>query len=164
MPKRFRDTTLCRKPWYRALSLAEREAFNFILDDCDNIGVWCPGFDIAEFFVGEKIDWAAFPGKVNGNIEILESGKWWLIDFCAFQYAKLFDEIKSPPLVAVVKELKRQGLWDKYLDRYSIPIGYPSDTHKKRQEKDKDKEEEEEKDKTLDFSVALRNLTQAKRG
>jgi hypothetical protein len=160
MPKRFRDTTMYKKSWYRALSLAERAAFSFILDDCDCVGVWNPCFDVAEFFIGEAVDWPSLPGKVNDNIVILESGKWWLVDFCSFQYTKLSEETRSAPLVAIVRELKRQGLWDAYTEGYQKGIGRVSDTLKTRQDIDKEKEE----DKTLDFSVALRNLTQAKRG
>lgn len=89
MGKRFTDTDIWTKPWYRKLSPAEKCAFTFLTASCDNVGVWIPDFELANFMIGQEIDWQDLIKKCNNNIEVLDNGKWWLPDFCAFQYGCL---------------------------------------------------------------------------
>ena len=116
--KRFTDTEIWRKPWYRALNLAEREAWKYIIDTCDPVGVWTFDPSGAEYFIGVPVDWPALPVKTNDNIEILETGrKWWVADFCSFQYPRLKLATTSKPLLSYIELLKRHGLWERYLNR-----------------------------------------------
>lgn len=89
MSKRFRDREIWQKPWYRKLSPEDRGAWDYLADRCDNVGVWVPDFEAAKFYINGKPDWENLPGKCNGNIKILDSGKWFLVDFCRFQYGEL---------------------------------------------------------------------------
>ena len=75
MSKRFTDKEIWTKPWYRKLSPTEKCAFNYIKDNCDNVGVWTPDFELANFCVGEKVDWEALLNKCNDNFEVLDNGK-----------------------------------------------------------------------------------------
>jgi 5-methylcytosine-specific restriction endonuclease McrA len=106
--KRFTDTTIWEKPWFRKLKPAEKEAFRFIKDKCDAVGVWVPDKEAAEFFIGEQVDWDQLLNNCNGNIEILENGKWFIIDFCSFQYGKLNERCK--PHESYLKLLRKHGL------------------------------------------------------
>lgn len=114
--KRFTDTEIWEKIWFHDLNSAEKCAFMYIKDKCNNVGVWTPNFSAAEFFIKSKIDWDSFQKKCNGNIEILQNGKWWLIDFCKFQYKKLDKKTTSPPMQSYIKMLKEHNLWEKYLN------------------------------------------------
>lgn len=122
-----------KKPWFRELSPAEKAAWFYIKDECDNVGVWCPDFKLAEFQIGESIDWDSLPSKTNGNIEVLENGKWFLVDFVEFQYGGLKDDPKNKPHQSYLKLLQSHGL----LHRVSIDYGKGINTHK---DKDKDKD------------------------
>lgn len=115
MFKRFHDAEKWDRPWYRKLTPAEKCAWDFITSKCDNVGVWVPDFDGAEFGIGASIDWLSLAGKCNNNIKILENGKWWLVDFCRFQYPELSEETTSRPLLSYIALLKKHGLFEGYL-------------------------------------------------
>lgn len=137
MSKRFTDNAMWNKKWFRALSASEKCAWYYIKDECDNVGVWVPDFDLAEFQIGESVDWENLPGKTNGNIEVLPNGKWFLVDFCAFQYGTLKSDPKNKPHQSYLKLLDYHGL----TDRVSIDYEKPINTHK-----DKDKDQDTDKD------------------
>lgn len=144
MSKRFRDKEIWQKPWYRKLSSKERDAWNYICDWCDSVGVWTPDGETLEYFCGEGTGWDGLPGKCNGNIAILSNGKWWIVDFCDFQYGELSADCK--PHAAYISMLKRHGVWDLYREKQADIKGYPKgmDTLQEK-EKEKDKEKEKEK-------------------
>jgi len=114
MSKRFTDTGIwVDKPWFIELTPAEKCAWFFIKDRCDNVGVWKPNYKMAELVIGEKIDWTGFLERVNGNIEVLENGKWWLPDFCEFQYGKLNETCR--PHQSYILLLEKHGLLEMVL-------------------------------------------------
>lgn len=111
MAKRFTDTTIWERDWFLTLSAAEKCAWMYIKDNCDAVGVWSCSFKKAEWCIGEKIDWEALIQKCHGNIKKLNGGgKWWLVDFCKFQYGKLSRD--SAPHRSFIKLLEGHGLLD----------------------------------------------------
>ena len=141
MAKRFTDTDIWLRPWYRALTPAEREAWRYILDTCDAVGVWFYDPDGVRFMVGD-IDLDSLPSKVNGNLEVLEERKkWWVVDFCSFQYPPLTLSTTSKPLLSYITMLKKHGLWERVSKGYRKGIDSVQE-----KEKEKDIEKEKEKD------------------
>jgi hypothetical protein len=138
MAKRFTDNALWEKEWFQDLPAAEKLAWFFIKDRCDAAGVWSPNRRMAEFVIGEKIDWEGFMGRCNGNIEVLPDGKWYLVDFVMFQNGQLRES--CPPHRAVLALLEKHGLAERVLKGYRKGI----DTLE-----DKDKEKDQEQDKDL---------------
>lgn len=133
--KRFTDTEIWRKPWFRKLTPAEKCAVRYILDNCDSVGVWDVDTELAEMFIGGEVNWYALPEKCNGNIRVISERKWWLVDFCEFQYGALSEDSAAKPIQSYVRQLKRHGLWEGY--------SYPMNTlQEKEKEKEKDKEGE----------------------
>lgn len=112
MSKRFRDREIWHRPWYRELKLVDKSAWNFIVDFCDNVGVWIPDFPSAEHYIGGKPDWEGLPARCNGNILVLGNGKWWVKDFCLFQYGRLCEENRA--YASYIRLLKSHGLWELY--------------------------------------------------
>lgn len=112
--KRFTDTGLWDKEWFMNLSPVEKVAWFYIKDKCDNVGVWSPNFGLADFVIGDKIDWDKLIENTNGNIEVMDNGKWWLVDFCAFQHPDLDSESKSAPIKSYIALLKKHSLWEAY--------------------------------------------------
>jgi hypothetical protein len=149
MPKRFADTELWTKEWFMNLSPGEKCAFQYLASRCDNVGVWSPNYKLAEFVIGSEIDWSNLPNKMNSNVVILPSGKWWLPDFCSFQYGELTPECR--PHKTYIDLLKKHGLYDEYLkgiNRVSVPLAKGTLRDK---EKEKEKELDKDKEKDKDY-------------
>jgi len=141
MGKRYRDTVLWDKEWYVALSCVDRCALDYILCRCDAVGVWAPAFTVAERLIGETVDWGGLPERVNGNIRILENGKWWLVDFCRYQYGVIRADSNSKVQQSFHRLLVQHGLWEEYQQTVA-----PTLSHRvQEKEKEKVKEKEEEK-------------------
>lgn len=148
MAKRFIDTEIWKRPWFRKLKPAEKCAFRYILENCDSVGVWIPDEESAEYFIGEKVDWDLLVEGSNGNIERLESGKWWLPDFCRFQYGTLDENTKDRPRLSYIRLLKDHGLWKREGVSKGLvsPLQGAKNKNKTRTRLDKEKEQEKEKD------------------
>lgn len=119
MSKRFIDTEIWEKPWFMDLAPPEKMAVMYVMMKCDNVGVWKPNFKLAAFQIGSEVDWQLIIGKCNGNIEVLEDGKWWLVDFCAFQHGDLFGRKSSGALNSYMKLLEKHGLMDTVRQRFT---------------------------------------------
>ena len=130
------------------LSSSEKIAFSYIKDKCDNAGVWIPNFKLAEFLIGEKIDWNNLIEKVNDNIQVLECGKWWISEFCDFQYGNLIEDSPNRAHQSYVNLLKKHNLWSLYQGAFK---GHRRgiNAHKEK-DKDKDLDKDKEKDKEYD--------------
>jgi len=140
MSKRFRDTAIWKKQWYRELSPSLKTAWQYITDNCDNVGVWDADFELAWFCIGEHVDFDLLVEKCNKNIEILNNGKWWLIDFCDFQYGELTPKCK--PHLHYMQLLKKHSLFKRVCK--GLPKASRS-LEEKEKDKEKDKEKEEER-------------------
>ena len=112
--KRFVDTCLFDKEWFLNLTPSEKCAIFYLFLKCDNAGVWSVSKKIAEISIGDSINWDDLIEKSNGNIRVLSETKWWLIDFCWFQYKVLKEDTKSKPLLSYISLLKKHGLWGEY--------------------------------------------------
>ena len=155
MAKRFTDCAIWDKVWFQNLSHVEKCAYFYIKDRCDCVGVWEPNFSLADFQLGlddasHSVNWELFASKTNGNIEVLADGKWWLVDFCQFQYGELKDSCQ--PHRSYIEQLKKHGLFE------GVVKGYTKGCQTlKEKEKEKDKEKEKEKD-GLPFAEIIADL------
>lgn len=156
MQKRFTDRDMWKKKWFRLLTSGEKAAWRYINDMCDNAGVWDVDFELANFYIGEDIDWEAFRQKTNGNIEEIAETKWWLTEFVDFQFGDLRDEesVTDKARLSYIRLLKKHGLWEIYqnqgaakgLDR-GIQGAYKGLDRGMYAHKAKEKEKEKEKEK-----------------
>lgn len=134
--RRFTDTDIWKKQWFQDLSPEYKMAWFYLKDNCDNVGVWSVNLKLANFQIGKEIDWNKFLSECNNNIKVLSENKWWLVDFCEFQYGELSQDSKSPPIISYIKLLNKHRLWK----------GYTKGIHTLK-DKDKDKDLEKDKDK-----------------
>ena len=139
MAKRFTDTGLGRKSWFRKLSPRMKCAWRFLLDECDHAGVWSIDMDAMSFHIGEDCSkigdlLSAFNAEKE-RIFIVEDNKIFIPDFIDFQYGSLSEDCK--PHLSVINRLKKIGLYE----------GYVKGIHRdKDQDKDKDKVKDNEKE------------------
>lgn len=147
MSKRFTDNELWQKQWFMDLSPIEKVAFFYIKDACDCVGVWNPNFKLADFLIGEGVNWGELRKKLNGNVELLSDGKWFIIDFVRFQYGELTEKCK--PHKKYIQVLKNHGLFERVLKGYTKGIDTLQEKEEEKElEKDKEKEEEKESKKS----------------
>jgi len=119
MSKRFFDTGIWMKPWFRKLGPFEKSAWFYITQCCDNVGVWDADFQLAEFSIGGKVDWDTLRDNCNNNIEILACGKCCLVDYCQFQHGDLFSRKASPVIDSFLSLLEKHGLTDRVRQQYA---------------------------------------------
>ena len=86
--KRFVETNCWREVWFAA-SLQAKVAWKYLVDNCDAAGVWGPDFGLADFSIGEALDWPGIKIQLGGRIEVMPNGKWWIPKFVAFQCGTL---------------------------------------------------------------------------
>ena len=144
--KRFTDTTIWEKAWYMELTPTEKCAWSYLTDACDNVGVWKPNFRLANFVIGEAVNWDELVANVNGNIKVLEGGKWWLVDFVTFQYGVLKETCK--PHLSYIALLKKHSLWKGY--RKGI-----NTLQDKEKDKDKDLDKDKEKEREAEITEII---------
>lgn len=143
--KRFVATETWADEWYQDLPLVYKCLYKYLCDNCDNAGVWKLNKRLAEFQIGEKIDWDRVPELFGGRLYVISDGKWWLTKFIPFQYGELKETCK--PHKKVIELLKSHEILEIYL-RVCKGSQYPIGTvQEKEEEKDKEEEEEKEKDK-----------------
>jgi len=157
--KRFTDTELWDKSWFMDLTAAEKLLFQYIKDKCDNVGVWNPNKKLAEFYIGENIDWDAFPSKCNGNIEILENGKWWVVDYICYQHGDFAFDSNNHAHKSYITLLARHGLLERVKETLPRPLkGVSKGTRRvpkaRARDKERDKERVKDKEKAVFRNVA----------
>jgi len=143
MAKRFTDTDIWNKKWFRILSPTEKALYFYLKDKCDCVGVYDIDEEVAEFLIGGDIDLHNFIDKCNGNLECLGNGKLFIVDFCGFQYGTLTES--CPPHKKYISVLKKHGLFERVLKGYSKGIETLQEEEKEK-EVDKEKEKEEAKE------------------
>ena len=116
MKKRFHDTEIWYKEWFMRSTDREKLAILYLFDVCDNVGIWAPNFTLAETIIGRKISWQKLTEESNRNIEILENGKYFIPDFCYFQYGKLTPF--SAPHRSYITLLEGHGLLGRVVGEY----------------------------------------------
>jgi hypothetical protein len=133
--KRFTETSKWGKPWHQDLPCRIKCLWDYLCANCNAIGVWEPNLSLASFQIGETIsanDLKYFKGKV----EVLEDGKWLVVQFMRFQYGELSKLCPAhKPIYRLLGE--RPDVANRVLDTLSNRV---LDTLQ-------EKEEEEERDK-----------------
>ena len=55
MAKRFIDTKIWDKQWFRKLTARKKLLWLYIITKCDHAGIWDADFEAASFFIGETV-------------------------------------------------------------------------------------------------------------
>lgn len=144
MGKRFTDTEKWTKnKWFRKLPVNYKLLWLFILDNCDCVGVWEEDTEFVADILDIQLQQKEALALFERQIMVISSGKkWWITNFCFYQYGELKEEnIKNKPHQKYISELKKHRLW----------IDYTKTIHslkEKEEDKEKEKDTEEEKEFT----------------
>lgn len=141
MAKRFTATDKWKDSWFSSLTKEQKLFWLYLLDECDNAGIWEKNFKVASFFLSQEIteEWAMtfLIGKaipVNGT-------KWFIPKFVEFQYGELRTSNRAH--VSVIDKLRKYGLMTDENKVLASPLQGAKDKDK---EEDKDKVKEKEQD------------------
>lgn len=140
MAKRFTESAKWADPWFRGLEPSHKFAWLYLLDNCDTAGVIDLDKPLAEFQIGMKVHWHEFLEACDGRVAELECGKWWIVGFIKFQVGEISEECRAhKPIIKSLEKHNLSELYQKGIDRVSIPsLGTVQD-------KDKDKDKEKDK-------------------
>jgi hypothetical protein len=112
--KRFTDTGIWEKPWFRKLPPAVKELWRYLCDKCDAAGVIDPDWEAISFAIGGQVGPEAVE-DLNGNA-VWRNGKLFLPQFIEFQYVNLSRECR--PHEHVFQAIEKHGLAEsEYLRR-----------------------------------------------
>jgi len=149
MAKRFIDTKIWDKPWYRKLHPKDKLLWIYIITKCDHAGIIDGDWEAASFFIGYTIEEEKIPLAIKEKMISIESEQYFIPSFVEYQYGQL--KHNSKPHLSVIKRLENKGLHN-YLQRVTIT---PKDTNKyKKQSIDKRKEK---------FIIKVNNIIQEKK-
>lgn len=151
MAKRFRDTEIWKKSFYKKLTPPYKLFWSFITDDCSHSGIWdVEDSDIINLRIGEKInlDSAIFAfNEDEKRVHVFDGGKkWFIIPFVTFQYGDLNPNNRLHE--SVRRELESKDLLT------LIPVRGPLNSPK-----DKEQDKELDKDKEKKGQAGLVTLT-----
>jgi hypothetical protein len=141
MSKRLTDVTKWTKnKWFRKLKPNHKLFWLYLLDNCDNVGVWEEDIELASILISYEYNKDEILKEFKDKVKVFRDGKkWWVKDFIVFQYGELKEEhLTNKPHQCYIRNLKKHRLW----------IDYTKTIHSlKEKEKDKDKDIEEDKEK-----------------
>jgi len=121
MARRHTSTEKWDDPWFRKLSPELKCTWLYIVDKCDNVGVWQVDEELLKFYIGEEVSISEIlPAFNNGKTRIkeLRKDKWLIVDFVSYHWAE------SPKMLRHIELLrKHHGLND------TVPIQYKYSSH-----------------------------------
>ncbi len=116
MAKRFTDTTKwTNNKWFFNLSIESKLFWIYLLDACDQVGVWEENIDLASKIIGHEYSIDILLKDYKKQIHLFKDNrKWWILDFCDFQYSTLNEDSGSKPILSHISLLKKHSLWEGY--------------------------------------------------
>lgn len=87
MAKRFTDNQKWSKSWFMDLTLKEKLLWIYMTDSCDHAGIWEVNWKLTSFMVGFQV--TQLPQAFDKQVEAIKDNKYWIKDFCQFQYNTL---------------------------------------------------------------------------
>jgi len=145
MAKRFIDTEIMLKPWYRNLEPRLKSLWVWMITRCDMAGVLDMDWELVSFTIGATVSIDDIE-KMNGNVVSLQDNKIIIPGFIPFQYGELRNE--STVHKGVLKVLSQHGI-DYPID-FNLLKGYA----KGMQKSDKGIYTSKNKNKAKDIDIA----------
>lgn len=115
MPKRYTDTEIWDRTYFRRLPLEVKLLWQFIRDRCDAAGVWQGDFEDASFKIGSEVSEKTIeshPEMFAERLQKLDNGKWLVVGLVEFQYRNL--SWTNTAHLGVLRLLDKHGLIERY--------------------------------------------------
>lgn len=111
MSKRFTDTEKWEDPWFRNLLSDYQRFWIYILDRCDNAGVWKVDFEAAEFYLKQDCKQEELLQVFKDRVVPFDNdSRWFIPKFISFQYGELTPTCHPhQPVLKLLKIYKLEG-------------------------------------------------------
>ena len=120
MAKRFIDTKIWDKAWFRRLTPKNKLFWIYLLTKCDHAGIWDADWEAAEFLIGEWVNFDELPPEITDKMKYIKGDDQYFIPkFIEFQYGVL--KANSKPHLSVIKRLTDKDLM-KGIESVSITL------------------------------------------
>lgn len=141
MAKRFTDNEKWQDSWFTDLTNDQKIIWIYLLDHCDNAGLWKINIKNLNYFCSTNISVEELFSIFNKRITQIGTDICLINKFCIFQYGPDFLNSKNKAVLAAINKLIQVGIVQDFKGIYtlSIPYQYSIDTPK---EKEKEKEED----------------------
>lgn len=117
--KRFTATEKWADSWFRKLKPRHKLLWQYIVDNCDQSGVWKVDLELASYYIGEKVDSTALVA-FGGRVRDVGRDRWWMPGFIVFQFGKLSEDCPYHVKVSkLLEEHRLAALWEAYLNDMS---------------------------------------------
>lgn len=142
------------KGWFRELSPELKCLWLYILDNCDNAGIWVVDIGLAEYCIGSKIDWKEAEKLLGERIFIFDDNKkWYITEFIEFQCGEKLNP-NSPPHKKVIDLLNKYNLYNRVLNNeYRVLHRVYNRVCNTPKEEEEEKEIEEEGEKEVERGI-----------
>lgn len=106
MSKRFTDTNKWNKSFFSDLDIKAKLVWIYLLDNCDNTGVYPINMKLMSFQVGFKVDMDMLFSWFGSKIIAIESDKLFIKSFIDFQYGELNESNNAhKPVINLIKRI-----------------------------------------------------------
>lgn len=107
--KRFTDTKKWEKEWFLSLPLQDKIVWLYLLDSCDECGLWNVNWRLCSILTGVELTSA--PDSIKRQLmETNHEKVIYIKDFMDFQYGLQYMEKKSPMITKCVRKLISYGV------------------------------------------------------
>ena len=140
MAKRFTDTTKwTNNKWFFNLSIESKLFWMYLLDACDQVGVWEENVELSNRIIGHEYSATTLLKEFGKQIHVFkDKRKWWIVGFCDFQYVELKENSASKPIISHIALLKKHGLWKHYIKCiYTLKVKVKEEDEEEVREEDK---------------------------
>jgi hypothetical protein len=160
--KRMTDAEKWKDPFFEQLNNEAKLAWLYLLDDCDNAGIWLKSLKRLNSNCNSNFTEDDLYDILKNRIVVISADRWFIPKFLTFQYG--VDWIKSKNKAVISAKIKLEALNLIIDDTLSIPYGYPTDRAKDQEQdkvqdkvqvkiKDKYKDKVEEYSKEMDIDI-----------
>ena len=105
MAKRFVDSDIFKKRWWRKLPPRMKLFYFYMLTQCDHAGMYDVDLELAEFQIGMPVLKKEIDEHLKDHIMEIKEDKWFIKRFPEFQYGVLNPNVKAH--ASVIKILTR---------------------------------------------------------
>ena len=150
--KRFTDAEKWKDPFFENLPNDFKLIWLYLLDDCDNAGIWNKSIKRLNFHCNTSVTEKELQQEFKKRLQPITEDKWFIPKFMEFQYGANWIDSNNKAVISAKKKLEEikvienNTLSDRVYDTLSIPYQYPIDTTKDKA-KAKELEEDTIKDK-----------------
>ena len=111
MAKRFIDTKIWDKSWFRKLDPKDKLIWIYILTKCDHAGIFDADWEAMAFFIkgiGSRNGFQDLPETIKEKMTLVKDDQYFIPSFIEYQYGTLREN--SKPHLSVLKRLRDKGL------------------------------------------------------